>query len=69
MATVSKLTRVFKYNGLTLPDLNPGAAHERVRDMYARTQYAELSGAEIEGPKTEGENLVYQFVKQVRTKG
>lgn len=69
MATVAKLTRVFRYNGLSLPDLNPAATPEKIRELYARQSYPELQSAEIEGPKTEGENLVFTMVRAVRSKG
>lgn len=65
---VQKLTRVFKYNGTSLPDPGTDMTPEEVRDLYSAT-YAELATASIEGPEPKGNQLVYSFRKAVGTKG
>ena len=65
---IKKLKRIFKYNGITLPDPSNNMSPEDVRDLYSAT-YAELATAEIEGPETKGDQLVYSFRKAVGTKG
>jgi PRTRC genetic system protein C len=42
--TVSPITRVFKYNGMTLPDLNPTLSADQVRELHA-VAYPELANA------------------------
>ena len=65
---ITKLKRVFKYNGVTLPDPSPDMSPDDVRDLYSAT-YAELATAGVEGPETKGTQLVYSFRKAVGTKG
>lgn len=65
---VQALTRVFKYNGITLPDPGNAMTPEEVRDLYSAT-YAELATAAIEGPESKGNQLVFLFRKAVGTKG
>ncbi len=65
---VQTLTRVFKYNGLTLPDPSSNMTPEEVRDLYSAT-YAELATASIDAPETKGNQLIYSFRKAVGTKG
>jgi PRTRC genetic system protein C len=65
---VVKLQRVFKFNGVTLPD--PGVQHDpnTVKALYSAT-YPDLTTAVIEGPNEIGGKLVYEFRKAVGTKG
>lgn len=65
---VQTLKRVFKYNGLTLPDPSINMTPEEVRDLYSAT-YAELATASIDDPETKGNQLIYSFRKAVGTKG
>jgi len=65
---VQTLKRVFKYNGMTLPDPAADMTPEEVRDLYSAT-YAELATAVVEGPETKGNQLIYSFRKAVGTKG
>ncbi len=62
------IVRKFIYNGTELPDPNPAANIEAVRDILAQT-HAEIANAAIDGPKQVGEVLTYTFVKSVGTKG
>ena len=50
---VSKLERVFKFNGKELPDPDPKMKPEAVMALYAR-QYPSLTNGEIAGPFYEG---------------
>lgn len=65
---ITQLKRVFKYNGMTLPDPSPDMTPDDVRDLYSAT-YAELATAGVEGPETKGGKLEYSFRKAVGTKG
>lgn len=64
---VAALSRCFKYNGLTLPDI-PGLAVEQVKEVYA-AQYPELLTAEAQvGEVVRGVQEV-AFKRAVGTKG
>lgn len=65
---INQLKRVFKYNGVTLPDPSPDMTPDEVRDLYSAT-YAELATASVDEPETKGNQLVYLFRKAVGTKG
>ncbi len=69
MAIASKvLTRVFKYQSLTLPDPGPDKTPEQVKAMYSGP-YPELATAVVEGPQTKGDTSTYTFTRAVGTKG
>ncbi|WP_217704288.1 PRTRC system protein C [Piscinibacter koreensis] len=64
---VAALSRCFKYNGLTLPDI-PGLTIEQVKEVYA-AQYPELLTAEAQvGEVVRGVQEV-AFKRAVGTKG
>jgi len=63
-----QLVREFTYNGIKLPDPNPGMSLEQVREVYTPA-YPELTTAAIEGPEVTNEILVYRFVRAVGAKG
>lgn len=64
---VAALSRCFKYNGLTLPDI-PGLTIDRVKEVYA-AQYPELLTAEAQvGEMVRGVQEV-AFKRAVGTKG
>jgi PRTRC genetic system protein C len=64
---VAALSRCFKYNGLTLPDI-PGLTIEQVQEVYA-AQYPELLTAEAQvGEVVRGVQEV-AFKRAVGTKG
>jgi PRTRC genetic system protein C len=64
---VAALSRCFKYNGLTLPDI-PGFTIEQVKEVYA-AQYPELLTAEAQvGEVVRGVQEV-AFKRAVGTKG
>jgi len=62
------ITRKFIYNGTELPDPNPAAGVEHVRDALAAT-HPELATAAIDGPEVKGAVHTYTFVRSVGTKG
>lgn len=64
---VSEIRRVFRYNGMQLPDV-PGLAPREVRDLYS-VQYPELISAEIEAGEVRDAVQEYTFRKAVGTKG
>jgi len=69
MAVQSKaLSRVFKYNGMTLPC--PGINHtpERVKQIYAMS-YPELTNAIVDGPVTKAGMQTYTFTRAAGAKG
>lgn len=64
---VAALARVFKYNGVKLPDV-PGMSPEEVKALYAG-QYPELTSAEVEvGEIVRGVQEI-NFRRAVGTKG
>lgn len=64
---VAALSRCFKYNGLTLPDI-PGLTIEQVKEVYS-AQYPELLTAEAQvGEVVRGVQEV-AFKRAVGTKG
>lgn len=66
---VTKVTRRFKYNGVSLADLDPDLAPERIKSLYAPA-YPELETAIVDGPTDGGDGvLTYEFRRAVGTKG
>lgn len=65
---VENLTRVFKFNSVTLPCPGAKLTPDEVRDLYSAS-YPELTNAVTEGPETVGSQIVYTFKKSVGTKG
>jgi len=64
---VNEIRRVFRYNGITLPDL-PGMSPREIRDLYS-AQYPELISAEVEAGEIADGVQEYTFRKAVGTKG
>ncbi|MBK7901217.1 MAG: PRTRC system protein C [Azonexus sp.] len=64
---INEIRRVFRYNGMQLPDV-PGMEPKEVRDLYS-TQYPELISAEIEAGEVRDGVQEYTFRKAVGTKG
>lgn len=65
---VQTLTRIFRYNGMTLADPSPTMSPQQVIEHYA-SAFPELNTATIEGPTEENGTLVYVLTKAVGTKG
>jgi len=65
--TIENMPRVFRYSGLTLPDID-GLDVEGVRSLYAAT-YPEITTAAVTGPEAVDGKLVYTFTKAIGTKG
>ena len=65
---VVDITRVFKYNGVTLPDPSPSLGPDQVREFYS-TQYGELLNSVVEGPVTKGDTATYTFTRAAGSKG
>lgn len=65
---VKNLTRVFKYNGITLSDPASDKTPDQVRLIYA-FQYPELTNALIEGPVTKAGVSTYTFARAAGSKG
>lgn len=69
MALVAKpLIRKFVYNGTEIPDPNPAASLDTVRDLLAQT-HPEIANAALDGPKQAGAVQTYTFIKSVGEKG
>lgn len=66
--TSQKLTRVFRYNGVDLPDPNTSFTPKQVAENYANA-YPELLNMSIEGPEIKGDKAIYTFHKAAGTKG
>jgi len=64
---VNEIRRVFRYNGVALPDV-PGMEPREVRDLYS-AQYPELISAEVEAGEVVNGVQEYIFRKAVGTKG
>jgi PRTRC genetic system protein C len=64
---INEIRRVFRYNGVALPDV-PGMEPQEVRDLYS-AQYPELISAEIEAGEVGDGVQEYTFRKAVGTKG
>ena len=65
---IEKMTREFVFNGIKLPDPNPAATVENVREVFALT-YPEITTAAVEGPESIGGRLRYTFQRAVGSKG
>lgn len=64
---INEIQRVFRYNGVALPDV-PGMTPREVRDLYS-AQYPELISAEIEAGDVSDGLQEFTFRKAVGTKG
>lgn len=64
---ITEIKRVFRYNGILLPDV-PGLEPREVRDLYS-AQYPELVSAEIEPGEVRDGAQEFNFRKAVGTKG
>ena len=64
---ISPIKRVFRYNGIALPDV-PGLEPREVRDLYS-AQYPELVSAEVEAGEVRNGEQEFTFRKSVGVKG
>ena len=62
---IQEIKRVFRYNGITLPDV-PGLDPREVRDLYG-AQYPELISAEVESGEVRDGTQEFTFRKAVGT--
>ena len=65
---VTKMTRIFQFHGIRLPDPNPDMAVEEVKALYA-AQYPELTTAVVNGPEAVGDKMRYTFERAIGSKG
>lgn len=66
--SVTKMTRVFQFNGIRLPDPNPAMSVDEVKALYA-AQYPELATAAANGPEAAGAKMRYTFERAIGSKG
>ena len=66
--TIIKMTRVFQFQGMRLPDPNPEMSVEEVKALYA-AQYPELATAIVNGPEAAGDKMRYTFERAIGSKG
>ena len=66
--TVTKMTRIFQFQGVRLPDPNPEMSVEEVKALYA-AQYPELATAVVNGPEAAGDKMRYTFERVIGSKG
>ena len=66
--TVAKMTRIFQFHGIRLPDPNPTMSVDEVKALYA-TQYPELATAVVNGPEAVGDKMRYTFDRAIGSKG
>lgn len=65
---LTKLTRVFTFNGVKLPDPGEAFSPDEVRDMYSN-QYPDLITAIVNEPTVSGTVATYAFIRNVGSKG
>jgi len=66
--TITKMTRLFQFNGIRLPDPNPNMPVDEVKALYA-AQYPELATAVVNGPEAVGDKMRYSFERSIGSKG
>ncbi|HAX42396.1 MAG TPA: PRTRC system protein C [Bryobacteraceae bacterium] len=66
--TITKMTRLFQFNGIRLPDPNPNMPVDEVKALYA-AQYPELATAVVNGPEAVGDKMRYTFERAIGSKG
>jgi PRTRC genetic system protein C len=66
--TVTKMTRVFQFNGIRLPDPNPEMSVDNVKALYS-AEYPELTTAVVNGPEAVGDKMRYTFDRAIGSKG
>lgn len=66
--TVTKMSRVFQFQGIRLPDPNPEMSVDEVKALYA-AQYPELATAIVNGPEATGDKMRYTFERAIGSKG
>lgn len=66
--SVTKMTRLFQFNGIRLPDPNPAMSVDDVKALYA-AQYPELATAVVNGPEAVGDKMRYTFERAIGSKG
>jgi PRTRC genetic system protein C len=66
--TVTKMSRVFQFQGIRLPDPNPEMSVDEVKALYA-AQYPELATAVVNGPEAAGDKMQYTFERAIGSKG
>jgi PRTRC genetic system protein C len=66
--TITKMTRLFQFNGIRLPDPNPNMPVDEVKALYA-AQYPELATAVVNGPEALGDKMRYTFERAIGSKG
>jgi PRTRC genetic system protein C len=66
--TVTKMSRIFQFQGIRLPDPNPEMSVDEVKALYA-AQYPELATAVVNGPEAAGDKMRYTFERAIGSKG
>jgi PRTRC genetic system protein C len=66
--TIAKMTRLFTFNGIRLPDPNPNMSVDEVKALYS-AQYPELATAVVNGPEAVGDKMRYSFERAIGSKG
>ena len=66
--TLTKMSRIFQFSGIRLPDPNGTMTVDEVKAFYA-TQYPELATAVVNGPEALGDKMRYTFDRAIGSKG
>ena len=66
--TVMKMTRIFQFSGIRLPDPNETMSVDEVKAFYS-AQYPELATAVVNGPEAVGDKMRYTFERVIGSKG
>lgn len=59
-ATIVSLSRVFRYDGIDLPDPDPSLDTDEVHQHYTQ-QYPRLAGGKVIEPVIESDKMVYEL--------
>lgn len=65
---MTEMQRVFKYNGIELPEVGSALSVDEAKDFYAQA-YPGIINCAVKGPTEDGDKLVYQFVQNTGTRG
>jgi PRTRC genetic system protein C len=62
------MERELRLNGVKIPDPNPSAPIEQVRQILAAT-YPDITTATMEGPTVEGSKEIFSWKREAGSKG
>jgi len=66
--TVDTTKRVFRFNGMELPDINPAMKPDEIQRYYSDA-YPQLVNAVVKPAQYEGDKMVFEFKHDIGVKG